>query len=67
MVSDSAAVFTSAAEILKSIWEKEQVINSLNSLQVDLKFIPARSPHFDRPLTYETDGINEYRSITPSH
>lgn len=108
MVSDNAAVFTSCAKILKSICQKEQVINSLNFLRVDWKFIPARSPPFggvcerligltklalkkvlgralvsssdfntviyeiesllnDRILTYETDGINEYRSITLSH
>jgi hypothetical protein len=46
MLSDNAHIFTKTAFDLKSISANENVLTSLNSINVDWKFIPVNAPHF---------------------
>ena len=46
MLSDNAHIFSKTAVDLKIICNNEKVLNALNDLNVEWKFIPVNAPHF---------------------
>ncbi|GBO04758.1 hypothetical protein AVEN_19485-1 [Araneus ventricosus] len=76
--SDNAKTFRSSCEILKgfkSIIRQPELKSFITFEGISWKFIPERSPWWgeiesvinNRPITYDSDELDESRAITPSH